>query len=225
MQQQDVLQSLASLEKSLADVSSAADMVRSTTAAYDAVKDSLQSYADTLSGISSQIAGILKDVTSSHEASSRTVQNRINTTLQQLDDAIDALKGTGPSVGETVQKMCDAVEKRAYATLQRLDDAITSLSNTRASLDKSAETLCDHVKDSLQQADSRLHAATDDLRATEKNMIADISAELATWRQTFDAQHKVAYRRLNFLLVLQLIGMALSCAGFLWLLRYGMTGS
>ncbi|MBQ9407654.1 MAG: hypothetical protein IJU37_13080 [Desulfovibrio sp.] len=230
MQESDLFQSLAHLEKSLADVNSAAEMVKTTTAACDALQDRLQAYADALAHISALIADVIRDVTTGQQTSTRLVEQRVTTTLRQVDSAIEELAGTNAAIREATQTLGNKLEEGIDGITQDLKTARNELTSTKDTafsalqattnlakdLDKTLDAKVEAV---LQEGRSLLHASTDGLMAANAGLKQDIAARFDDLRESLAADHRSTGRRLAALLTLQLLSMALTGLVCFWLLH------
>ena len=94
MNEQEILNSLATLEQTLQGIDSARKQVQNVVSAYDAVKNQFSVLNNDISAISSDLKSIFDTIKENNDTVSSSLNSRISDTFTAIDSKIKLLEKT-----------------------------------------------------------------------------------------------------------------------------------
>ena len=214
MDQKAIFQSLSELENSLSNITSAAEMVKSTTESYDALQEQAKRYCEELSSITTQLKrlseqmdggyasiladtnsrgnAILSEMSSQSEKLIRQAEANYSSFFQKAEaQFLDAASGMDAKAQEILKDVKAGQDALAVSTGDKLSGSITAFDRDAHSiLTSMEEQFSSQLMNSAQSIDARaetLKKSLCDLADTTNSL----NSAVQTMRQYFSDEHRL----------------------------------
>lgn len=178
MNEQEILNSLATLEQTLQGIDSARKQVQNVVSAYDAVKNQFSVLNNDISAISSDLKSIFDTIKENNDTVSSSLNSRISDTFTAIDSKIKLLEKTSIKMNEDFGLACNA-------------STVKFSSAVDASIAKLNEGIVTSVSHFKEKANNEI-AKVSTLIASLEGTSTGISNEFKKEFETFSANNKSA---------------------------------
>lgn len=120
MDNQELLENLAQLQRSLQDIESARQMVDNTIRAYSGISSRIESYSDQLSTVSERITQLVEQISQNRDTLSADIDSRMKTALDKAESVSD-------SFSQQTTDTLTSFREGTTAQIQELNTAVNSL--------------------------------------------------------------------------------------------------
>lgn len=175
MENQELFEQLAKLQRSLQDIDSARKMVDETIEAYNGVSSHIASYSNQLSLVSDRINQLITLIIRNKDTLSSDIDTRLNATLEKAEQ-------TSVRFSENISNILANCAKETRDQILELNTTATNIAGeTRQAISQATKA----ANELQQQSLVALDAATSKLNSVSSDLRSYISAELISfWTKT-----------------------------------------
>lgn len=160
MDNQELLENLAQLQRSLQDIESARQMVDNTIRAYSGISSRIESYSDQLSTVSERITQLIEQISQNRDTLSADIDNRMKTALDKAELVAD-------SFSQQTTDILTSFREGTTAQIQELNTAVNSLVSESQRIIAEATEAANHAQaeslTALDKASSKFESVADGL--------------------------------------------------------------
>lgn len=142
MDNQELLENLAQLQRSLQDIESARQMVDNTIRAYSGISSRIESYSDQLSTVSERITQLVEQISQNRDTLSADIDSRMKTALDKAESVSD-------SFSQQTTDTLTSFREGTTAQIQELNTAVNSLVSESQRIISEATDAAKHSKHSV----------------------------------------------------------------------------
>ena len=174
MENQELFEQLAKLQRSLQDIDSARKMVDETIEAYNGVSSHIASYSNQLSVVSDRINQLITLIIQNKDTLSSDIDTRVNATLEKAEQ-------TSVRFSENISNILANCAKETRDQILDLNTASNIAGETRQAISQATKA----ANELQQQSLVALDAATSKLNSVSSDLRSNISAEfISFWTKT-----------------------------------------
>lgn len=175
MENQELFEQLAKLQRSLQDIDSARKMVDETIEAYNGVSSHIASYSNQLSLVSDRINQLITLIIQNKDTLSSDIDTRVNATLEKA-------KQTSVRFSENISIILANCAKDTRDQIRELNTTASNIAGeTRQAISQATKA----ANELQQQSLVALDAATSKLNSVSSDFRSNISAEfISFWTKT-----------------------------------------
>lgn len=174
MDNQELLENLAQLQRSLQDIESARQMVDNTIRAYSGISSRIESYSDQLSTVSERITQLIEQISQNRDTLSADIDNRMKTALDKAELVAD-------SFSQQATDILTSFREGTTAQIQELNTAVNSLVSESQRIIAEATEAANHVQakslTALDKASSKFESVADGLVKRIENQYVSFRKE------------------------------------------------
>ena len=175
MENQELFEQLAKLQRSLQDIDSARKMVDETIEAYNGVSSHIASYSNQLSLVSDRINQLITLIIQNKDTLSSDIDTRVNATLERAEQ-------TSVRFSENISNILANCAKETRDQILELNTTASNIAGeTRQAISQAIKA----ANELQQQSLVALDAATSKLNSVSSDLRSNISAEfISFWTKT-----------------------------------------
>ena len=175
MENQELFEQLAKLQRSLQDIDSARKMVDETIEAYNGVSSHIASYSNQLSLVSDRINQLITLIIQNKDTLSSDIDTRVNATLEKAEQ-------TSVRFSENISNILANCAKETRDEIVEWNATVSnSAGETRQAISQATKA----ANELQQQSLVALDAATSKLNSVSSDLRSNISAEfISFWTKT-----------------------------------------
>ena len=175
MENQELFEQLAKLQRSLQDIDSARKMVDETIEAYNGVSSHIASYSNQLSVVSDRINQLITLIIQNKDTLSSDIDTRVNATLEKAEQ-------TSVRFSENISNILANCAKETRDQILELNTTVSNIAGkTRQAISQATKA----ANELQQQSLVALDAATSKLNSVSSDLRSNISAEfISFWTKT-----------------------------------------
>lgn len=175
MDNQEILENLARLQKSLEDIESARKMVDETVSTYKGGAKQIKAYSEQLSSVSEKIGQLIDQIKQNKDTLSAEVDETINATITKIEGASTTFtQKTNQQIDSFVDKTDSAINGLNSAVNGFIGEAKHAI-NHAAEAGKTSQKV---AKDALDEATTNMGKIIKDLTEKNEKLFTDFKASV-----------------------------------------------
>lgn len=170
MDTQDILKSLANLERNLQGIESAKQQVEKTVAAYDSTRLQLSKLSQDLSGISSELHTIVTTIRDNQQELDASISEKIEMVFANINNEASRLSETATDISKSFNSSCEKTVK-----------------TVRTKIDETISTFNEDVQQKLSEIASAITGFKSLITSIEGEFKSNASLAIANIQKSLDA--------------------------------------